>query len=275
MTRHAMVIDISRCTACYCCFTACKDEHWENDFPPYSAAQPRFDQFWMDIKKKERGKYPYIKAAYMPTPCMQCQNAPCVAAAENDAVYRRPDGIVIIDPKKAAGQKQIVDACPYGAIYWNAEKNIPQKCSFCAHRIEQGKQPRCVQSCPSHAILFGDLDDKESDVAKLVQSGKAEVLHPDYHTAPAVAYIGLRQMDSLFVAGAVVFEDTDECAENVSVTLAGGPGPKTTKTNNYGNFEFDGLSAGDYKLTFEIAGRAKKSIDIALAEEKFISDIMI
>ena len=270
-----MVIDISRCTACHCCFTACKDEHWENDFPPYSAAQPRFDQFWMDIKKKERGKYPFVKAAYMPTPCMHCKNAPCVAAAENDAVYQRPDGIVIIDPKKAAGQKQIVDACPYGAIYWNAEKNIPQKCSFCVHRLEQGKQPRCVQSCPAHAIQFGDLDDKASEVAKIVQSGKAQVLHPEYHTEPAVAYIELQRINSLFIAGAVIFEDTDECAENISVTIVGDAGSATTKTNNYGNFEFDGLSAGEYKLIFETAGRAKKAIGISLTKEVYLSDIMI
>lgn len=275
MTRHALIIDISRCTACHCCFTACKDEYWENDYPPHSAAQPKFDQFWMSIKKNERGKYPYVKAAYMPTPCMHCENAPCMAAAENDAVYRRPDGIVIIDPVKAVGQQQIVDACPYGAVYWNAEKNLPQKCTLCAHRLEQGKQPRCVQSCPAHAIMFGDLDDQDSDVAKLVQSGKTQVFHPEYSTSPTVAYIGLEKMTTLFIAGAVVFEDTDECAENVTVTITGDFGTETAKTNNYGNFEFDGLSTGDYKLTFETAGHAAKTIDVSLTKEMYLQDIMI
>ena len=92
MTQYAMIIDISRCTGCYCCFTACKDEYWGNAFPPYTAAQPRLGQFWLNIKNKERGKYPYVKAAYMPIPCMQCRNAPCVEAAEDNAVYRRDDG---------------------------------------------------------------------------------------------------------------------------------------------------------------------------------------
>ena len=82
-------------------------------------------------------------------------------------------------------------------------------------------------------------------------------------------------MNSLFVAGAVVFEDTDECAENVSVTIVGDAGSATTKTNNYGNFEFDGLSAGEYKLIFETAGRAKKAIGISLTKEVYLSDIMI
>lgn len=275
MSKYAMVIDISRCTACYCCFTSCKDEYWNNDYAPYTAAQPRFGQFWMNIQKNERGKYPYVKAAYMPVPCMQCKAAPCVAAAENDAIYRRPDGIVVIDPIKAAGQKQIIDACPYGAIYWNEEKNIPQKCSFCVHRLEAGKQPRCAQACPSHALVFGDLDDEASAVSKLVKSGKTEAFHPEYKTAPAVKYIELKRMVSFFIAGAVVFEDTDECAENVNVTLSGSTGTQSVKTNNYGNFEFDGLAAGDYKLDLESTGRAKKSLDVRIQKETYLAEIMI
>lgn len=275
MSRYAMVIDISRCTACYCCFTSCKDEYWDNDYPPYSAGQPRFGQFWMNLKKNERGKYPYVNVAYMPVPCMQCKAAPCIEAAENNAVYRRPDGIVIIDPIKSAGQKHLVDACPYGAIYWNEKKNIVQKCSFCVHRLEKGKQPRCAQACPSHALVFGDLDDKESKVSKLINSGKTEVFHPEYKTAPAVKYIDLKKMVSFFIAGAVVFEDTDECAENVKVTLSSIAGTQTVKTNNYGNFEFDGLAAGDYKLDLEFAGRIKKSLDLDIKKEIYLNEIMI
>lgn len=112
MAKWGMVIDIPKCNACYGCFIACKDEYWENDYPPYSAAQPRHGQFWMDLIKKERGRYPWVKVAYIPVLCMQCDNAPCVKAAKSGAVYKRPDGIVIIDPKKAVGQRQIMDACP-------------------------------------------------------------------------------------------------------------------------------------------------------------------
>ena len=97
--------------------------------------------------------------------------------AQNKAVYRRQDGIVMIDPVKAKGQKQIVTACPYRVIEWNEEKQIPQKCTFCAHLLDKGeKEPRCVESCPTGALVFGDLDDPKSEVAKLMASGKTEAL---------------------------------------------------------------------------------------------------
>src|SRR5512141_2209369 len=92
MTRLGMVIDISKCTACYCCFAACKDEYWENDYPPFTTAQPKHGQSWMNVEKKERGKFPYVKAASMPVPCMHCEDAPCIKAAKNKAVYKMPNG---------------------------------------------------------------------------------------------------------------------------------------------------------------------------------------
>jgi len=165
MAKWGMVIDISKCNACYCCFIACKDEYWENDYLPYTVAQPRHGQLWMDLQKAERGSHPFIKVAYMPKPCMQCQDAPCLKSATNGAIYRRPDGVVVIDPKKAAGQKQLVNSCPYGAIYWNEEKNLPQKCTFCVHRLEEGQIPRCVKACPNGCLNFGDLEDPKSGVA--------------------------------------------------------------------------------------------------------------
>ncbi|MCF8024322.1 MAG: carboxypeptidase regulatory-like domain-containing protein [Desulfobacteraceae bacterium] len=275
MTKYGMIIDISRCTACYCCFAACKDEYWENDYLPYTAAQPRYGQFWMNIEKKERGKYPYVKAAYMPVPCMQCQSAPCIDAAEDNAVYRRDDGIIVIDPEKAVGQKKIFEACPYGAIYWNEDKNLPQKCTFCVHRIEEGKTPRCAQACPSHAIKFGDLDDPDSEVSRLLNSDTTDILHPEYETSPLVRYVDLYQMNTLFIAGAAVFADTDECAEGVDVSLTGNGVNMKTFTNNYGSFEFDGLAAGVYRLDFTIDNYAPKSLDVQIEEEVYIPAIML
>lgn len=275
MTKYGMVIDISYCTACYCCFAACKDEYWENDYPPYTAAQPRYGQFWMNIEKQERGKYPYVKAAYMPVPCMQCQSAPCISAGKDNAVYRRSDGIVVIDPEKAAGQKKIVESCPYGAIYWNEEKNLPQKCSFCVHRLEAGEIPRCVQACPSGAIKFGDLEDPQSEVSKLLNSGEAETLCPEYETSPLVRYIDLYKMNTFFIGGAVVFADTDECATGVEVALNGGDVSMKTLTDNYGNFEFDGLGSGAYRLDFTANNYTPKSLDVQIEEEVYIPEIML
>ena len=277
MTQWGFVIDISKCIACYCCFTACKDEYWDNDYSSYTAAQPKFGQFWMNIAKNERGKYPYVKVAYMPIPCMQCEDAPCIKAARDGAVYQRPDGIVVIDPRKAVGQKQLLEpeACPYGVIFWNEEKNIPQKCTFCVHRLEKGESPRCVQACPSECLVFGDLDDPESDVSKLLKSAKAEVFHPEWKAKPRVYYVDLHKMTRQFIAGAVIYGDTDECAEGVTATLiANGKSVKTT-TNNYGNFEFDGLDAGKYSVKLECAGYAPKTIDVDLKTDGYLGDIIL
>jgi Fe-S-cluster-containing dehydrogenase component len=277
VTQWGFVIDISKCIACYCCFIACKDEYWDNDYPPYTAAQPRHGQFWMNIAKSERGKYPYVKVAYMPVPCLQCADAPCVKAATNNAVYQRPDGIVVIDPQKAVGQKQLLapEACPYGAIFWNEAKNLPQKCTFCVHRLEEGGIPRCVQACPTECLQFGDLDDPESQVSKLLNSAKAEVFHPEWGTRPRVYYIDLHKITKYFIAGAVIYGDTDECAEGVTTTLiANGKSAKTT-TNNYGIFEFDGLDAGRYAVKLEQAGYAPKTIEVDLKTGRYLGDIIL
>ena len=271
-----MVIDLSRCTACYGCFVACKDEHWENDYPPYSVGQSRFGQFWMNLTKYERGVYPYIKVAYMPMLCQQCGNAPCIKAAKNGAVKRKRNGIVVIDPKKAIGQKQIVEACPYGAIFWNEEKNLPQKCTLCAHRIDEGKIPRCAQICPSGCITFGDFDDPESEVSKLLAAGKAEVFHPEWKTKPNIYYTNLEKVTKNFIAGAVVLGDVNECAKGAAVTLSGPKGKKArTKTNAFGNFEFDGLEPGRYAVKIGTSGYKPRLLNIELTKSEYLGDITL
>jgi tetrathionate reductase subunit B len=274
MAKWGMVIDITKCNACYGCFIACKDEYWDNDYPPYSAAQPRHGQSWMDVVKKERGACPWVKVAYIPVPCMHCDSAPCIKAAKNRAVYKRPDGIVIIDPKKAVGQKQIVDSCPYHAIFWNEEKQLPQKCTFCVQRLEEGKIPKCVQVCPSQALVFGDLNDPKSEVSKIVASKKAEALNPELKTKPRVYYVGLPK---LFIAGSVVFGDVDECAEGVSVTLTNQSKGKSRKTvtNNFGDFEFDGLGAGKYSLKLESRGYKAKTVNVDLKTDKYLGVVKL
>jgi Fe-S-cluster-containing dehydrogenase component len=270
------VIDLSRCTACYCCFTACKDEFWDNDYPPYSVAQPRFGQFWMNLSKKERGEYPYIKVAYMPLLCQHCGSAPCMKAAAKGAVIRQSNGIVIIDPEKARGQRQIVDACPYGVIFWNEEKNTAQKCTLCAHRLDEGKVPRCVQSCPSGCLTFGDLDDPQSEVSKLLAAGQAEAFHPEWKTRPNVYYANLHKATKIFLAGAVVLADVNECAKGATVALSASKGEKTkTLTNAFGDFEFDGLLPGKYTVNIEIAGYNPKSLEVDLQKSEYLKEIKL
>ena len=128
MPRYGMMIDVGKCTGCYSCFLACKDEYCGNDYPGYSASQPPRGQYWMRLKAKERGTYPKVKLSYIPTPCMQCGEASCLRDETDGAVFKRPDNIVMIDPEKAKGRKDILSSCPYRVIYWNEDRGIPQKC---------------------------------------------------------------------------------------------------------------------------------------------------
>jgi len=274
MAKYGMVIDIDKCTGCYNCFMACKDEHCGNDFPPYSASQPNMGHFWMRIFEKERGTYPKVKVAYTAVPCMQCENASCIAAAEGNAVYKRPDGIVIIDPEKAKGQKDIVKSCPYRVIYWNEEKGIPQKCTFCAHLLDEGwKEPRCAEACPNGSLTFGDFADPKSEVSKLVASGNTEVLHPEYGLNESVKYIGVPKR---FVAGTVVFGDIEECGENAKVTLVGDGLRKTVKADNYGDFEFEGLPTyTNYSVKVEHPSYKSQEFSVKTLNDVYLGDIIL
>ena len=275
MPRYGMLIDVSKCTGCYNCFLACKDEYCGNDYPHYSSAQPPSGQYWMQLTEKERGTYPKVKLSYVPTPCMQCEEASCVNAASNDAVYRRDDAIVIIDPEKAAGQKEIVSACPYRVIYWNEEKQIPQKCTFCAHLLDQGwKEPRCVEACPIGALIFGDLDDPDSEISRIKASQEVEELHPEYGLKPGVSYIGLPKR---FIAGEVILDDQqDECGEGVSVTLIDGIKVGIVKTDSFGDFEFEGLDPdAEYLIKIEHDGYAPKEVNVKTRTDINLGEILL
>jgi tetrathionate reductase subunit B len=211
MVSYGMVINVNRCSGCAACVLACKDEYVGNDYPPYSASQPdaqygyypeayadgtgggrvwfKPGQLWVKDVEMVVGRFPSVKARYVMEPCMQCDDPPCMKAAQNGAIYKRPDGIVIIDPAKSTGQQQLVAACPYGRIYWSDDSFLPQKCTFCAHLIDQGQKPKCVEACPMTVFTFGDLSDPNSEVSKLVS--QAEILHPEYNAKPKVYYIGL------------------------------------------------------------------------------------
>ena len=274
MTKYGMVIDITKCTGCYNCFLSCRDEFAGNDNPGYAAAQPMSGMNWLKIIEKERGQYPKVKVNYTPVTCMQCENAGCIKVAENNAVYRRPDGIVIIDPVKAKGQQQIVNGCPYRVIEWNEEKQLPQKCILCAHMLDKGeKVPRCVEACPTGALIFGDLDDPKSEISKIMASGKTEVLHPEYGMKEKVNYISLPRK---FVAGTVILGDVDEVAPGVEVSLSGNGKGRTTKTNGFGDFEFEGLADNTgYTVKINAPGYKAKSIKTKTSKDIYLGEIVL
>ena len=274
MARYGMIIDINKCNGCYNCFLACKDEYTGNDYPPYSAAQQNEARPFMKMTEKEMGKCPKVKVDYIAQPCLQCADATCVKMATDGEVYRRPDGIVIIDPEKAKGKREIVNSCPHRVISWNEEKDVAQKCTFCVHLLEKGaKEPRCVEACPSGAILFGDLDDPESEISKNLASAPTEELNPSYNLKPNVVY---RNLPGRLIAGEVIFDDKKECAKDVKVTLTGESLDRTVTTDFLGDFEFKGLPADrTFRLTIEFNGYKSQTIDIRTDTDKNIGEVLL
>ena len=277
MKKYNMIIDVAKCHDCNNCFLACKDEYIENDFSPYSVAQPWHGHRWMNIMRKERGQYPLVDVAYLPTPCMHCDNAPCIKAAKNGAVSKREDGIVIIDPKKAKGQEDLVNSCPYGAIWWNAEKEVPQKCTFCVHLLEDGwDKPRCVQACATGALTILYVEDTE--MKKIQKTEGLEVLKPELNTEPRVYYKNLYRYEKCFIAGNVALQDTDECAGGATVTLhKGSEILGKVETNNYGDFKIDRLekNSGEYKLEIAYSGYKTQEVKVDLKDSISIGTVLL
>jgi Fe-S-cluster-containing dehydrogenase component len=268
MKKWNLIIDVEKCEDCNNCFLSCKDEYVGNDWPGYSSAQPLHGHRWMNIMRKERGQYPLIDVAYRPTPCMHCDNAPCIKAAKNGAVYKRDDGIVIIDTVKAKGQEAIVNSCPYKAIWWNEEKQIPQKCTLCAHLLDQGwEKTRCVQACPTGALNLVKLEDSEID--RILKKEKLERLHDEKGTLPRVYYKNLHRYEKCFIAGSVAFEHegVTDCAEGALVALIkDGEVIREAATDNFGDFKFDGLgeNSGRYSLKIKFRDYEEKLLTVDL-----------
>ncbi len=271
-----MAIDLNRCIGCYNCQIACKDEHVGNDFLPVAAAQPTFGHFWLSIEEREQVRNPsHIKVTYIPKTCQHCEDAPCIKAAKNGAIYRREDGIVIIDPEKAVGQTGLVAACPYGSIYLNEEKQLPQKCTFCAHLVDDGwKEPRCAQSCPMSCMHFGDRDDPQSAVSKFLAAESTEPLYPELGTKPQLRYAGLPKPH---LSGTIRLADSKECAAGVKVTLAVPKGEKReTVTDAFGDFQFDNVSKTLYAIEYSLEGCQKQSQALKIEEDiTFLGEITL
>lgn len=264
----AFVIDLTRCNGCYSCQIACKDEHCGNDWTPYAKPQPDTGHFWMKVNEYLRGTVPKVKMAYVPVLCQHCEDAPCMAACPVEGgIYRRDDGLVVIDPKKCTGCMNCIDACPYDAIYFNKDLTLAQKCTGCAHLVDREVvfAPRCADVCPTDALKFGE----ESELQDLI--AKAEVLHPEYGTGPRVYYIGLPKR---FIAGTVYDPGVEEVVIGATCTLSG-DGNGTATTDDFGDFWFEGLQVGTFSLTIEADGKTKTIADISTEKDVNLGDIAL
>ncbi|MDR2108181.1 MAG: carboxypeptidase regulatory-like domain-containing protein [Coriobacteriales bacterium] len=249
------VVDIAKCNGCYGCQVACKDEHVGNSWAPYSLPQPNTGQYWLKVKEWDRGQVSKVWVEYRPWLCMHCDDSPCAKVAP-DAVYKRPDGLVILDPEKSRGHRELVDACPHGAIYYNEELDTAQKCTGCAHLVDAGKLPHCVDLCATGGLRFGDEEDFAAEIAQaetfddtgISVTGRAGA------TRPRVYYLNLPH---LFIAGDVWDPQANEIIENAEVTLTLPDGStRSTTTDDFGDFYFRRLDAGRYDLHIEAEGFA-------------------
>ena len=274
-----LIVDVARCNNCRNCFLATKDEHIGNDFPGYAASQPEHEHSWVDIERRERGHYPIVEANFMPVMCNHCDDAPCMKVAKDGAITKRADGIIIIDPEKSKGQKDIVDACPYGAVYWNEEKQIPQAWIFDAHLLDEGwTKPRIEQSCPTS--VFRSLKVEDEEMQRIKEEEHLEVLHAEYESKPCVYYKNLHLMTKCFVSGSVVVNvvGIEECAEGAEVVLKrNGNEVARATTDTFGEFKIDKLEkkSGPYELEVSSESGGSVSTKFDLRDESLYLGTMI
>ena len=278
MSKWNLIVDVALCENCHNCTLAAKDEHIGNAFPGYAAPQPKHGHDWIKIERRVRGEGSMVDAAYLPTMCNHCDNAPCIKAAP-DAIRKRADGIVIIDPEKARGRREIVDSCPYGAISWNEELQLPQAWIFDAHLLDQGwQEPRCAQVCPTGAIQA--LKASDEDMSRVAKEGGLEVLKPELGTHPRVYYKNLYRFDKCFVGGSVTanVNNVVECIEGAAVVLMRqGSEVGRRATDMFGDFKFDNIEPNDGPYIINVSHEAfgTATVPVSQVEDQYLDNIQL
>lgn len=277
MSKWNLIVNVGRCENCYNCVIAERDEHVGNDFPGYAAPAAAIGESPIRILRRVQGRAPMVETTYLPVMCNHCDDAPCIRHA-GDAIRKRDDGIVIIDPVRSRGRKDIVASCPYGAIVWNDEQQVPQAWTFDAHLLDRGwRQPRCQQVCPTDVFEAVKLDDAAME-QRAAQDG-LRVLRPDLATRPRVWYRGLERWETCFIGGSISAEIAGavECVAGAEVTLSrGGTCLASTVSDHFGDFRFDNLAGdgGTYRVE---ASHAHGSVgrDCVLSESVYLGELRL
>lgn len=261
----AIIVDLDRCNGCFNCQLACKDEHCDADWMPYAKPQPKSGQFWCRVDQEERGRVPVVRVSYKPQFCGMCDECPLLEVAP-DAVYRREDGIVVIDPGKAAGRRDLVDACPLHMVFYNEELGIAQKCTGCAHLLDNGwSVPRCVDACATDALRFVDECEAVSEIDQAQTAGELQSLgsHVYYLHVPKrfIAGTFANRMENEVVIGArvVLYDEADEVVAE-------------QETDEFGDFRFENCEAGIYRVVASIGGRKPIELDADCTEKDVVFD---
>ena len=277
MSKWNLIINVGRCENCYNCVIAERDEHVGNDFPGYAAPAAAVGDSPIRILRRVQGSAPMVETTYLPVMCNHCDDAPCIRYA-GDAIRKRDDGIVIIDPVKARGRKDIVGSCPYGAIVWNEEQQVPQTWIFDAHLLDQGwPRPRCQQSCPTDVFEAVKLDD--AVMQEKARKEGLKVLEPNLEAKPRVWYRGLERWETCFVGGSVSASVAGvvECIPGAQVTLSQeGKALATKVTDGFGDFRFDNLPGDGGTYRVEVS-HAHGSVwrDCVLRESVYLGELRL
>jgi tetrathionate reductase subunit B len=179
MPRYVMVVNRKKCIGCMACVVACSTEN--------NVAEGNYRT---KVVETVEGTFPHLRMELRPELCNHCEEAPCVSNCPTGASYReKEDGLVKINKKRCVGCKACIAACPYDARFIDPRTGVAEKCTFCEHRIKDGKAPACVATCLGNSRIFGDLDDVNNEVSKILSEKHAEVLLKDAGTKPRVFYV--------------------------------------------------------------------------------------
>lgn len=264
MPKCNLEIDIAKCMSCYNCVVATKDEYSGNEFAGYAEPYAGEDGDLIAIRRHERGSGVNIDVNYVPLMCNHCDDAPCVRSAGGHAIYKRADGITIVDPYKSRGRKDLVQTCPYGAIHWNEEHQVPQIWNFDAHLLDAGYAvPRCVDACPTQALKFHRCSDEE--MAVLVKEHDLAPWNASLDTKPRVYYRNLYLVRTHFIGGTVTAtrDGRTQNVDGAEVRLSkDGALQRRTRSDDFGCFRLDGISDGatGYTLEIEHAGFRPRTV---------------
>ena len=175
--RYAMAVDTRRCVGCNACVISCKTE---NALP---------DGGFRDwIATEVNGTFPGLSMEIRSERCNHCSVAPCVDACPTGASHVQEGGVVMVNAQKCTGCKACITSCAYGARYVHLGGYV-DKCTFCLHRVNREQQPACVEVCPTRTLTFGDRNDPDSAVSRLIRSRKVKVLQPETGNQPNVFFL--------------------------------------------------------------------------------------
>ena len=276
MEKVHLIFDLSKCVGCYNCLMACKDEYVDNCWLPYTDRQQKQGQKWIETVRHERGQVPHTDLCFLTKLCQHCDNAPCERAFPN-AVKKREDGIVLLDPEQAKGNKELVKACPYGMISWNEELQSAQKCTMCAHLLDDGwKEPRCVQACPLRALSIVKCEDAQFETIIKNQSLKTIT---DGSNKPRVYYKNLDRCTRHFIAGGLSYLDgeTEKAAAEAAVQLSlDGTVLSQMQTDLFGEFKFDHIPphTGPFTITCAMEGYVPAQVQTQVADESVCLELI-